>query len=292
MLLIGSHVSFNKSQLLGCVKQIISYGGNSFMFYTGAPQNTIRRNIDYNLVQEAIKLVKENNIYYNNIICHAPYIINLANNIDLNKYEFSIKFLRNEIDRCEALGVKYLVIHPGSALSLDRSNAINNIINALNKVLNKEDDFMILLETMAGKGTECGINNAELKAIITGVHYPEKIGVCLDTCHLNDSGVDISDFDNYLEKFDQEIGLEKVKCIHINDSKNLISTKKDRHANLGYGTIGFENLMNIIYHEKLKDIPKILETPFVNDKPPYKHEIDMIKKREFNPNLINDIFNS
>lgn len=197
MLLIGSHVSFNKSQLLGCVKQIISYGGNSFMFYTGAPQNTIRRNIDYNLVQEAIKLVKENNIYYNNIICHAPYIINLANNIDLNKYEFSIKFLRNEIDRCEALGVKYLVIHPGSALSLDRSNAINNIINALNKVLNKEDDFMILLETMAGKGTECGINNAELKAIITGVHYPEKIGVCLDTCHLNDSGVDISDFDNY-----------------------------------------------------------------------------------------------
>lgn len=262
------------------------------MFYTGAPQNTIRRNIDYNLVQEAIKLVKENNIYYKNIICHAPYIINLANNIDLNKYEFSIKFLRNEIDRCEALGVKYLVIHPGSALSLDRSNAINNIINALNKVLNKEDDFMILLETMAGKGTECGINNAELKAIITGVHYPEKIGVCLDTCHLNDSGVDISDFDNYLEKFDQEIGLEKVKCIHINDSKNLISTKKDRHANLGYGTIGFENLMNIIYHEKLKDIPKILETPFVNDKPPYKHEIDMIKKREFNPNLINDIFNS
>lgn len=292
MLLIGSHVSFNKSQLLGCVKQIISYGGNSFMFYTGAPQNTLRRNIDYNLVQEAIKLVKENNIYYKNIICHAPYIINLANNIDLNKYEFSIKFLRNEIDRCEALGVKYLVIHPGSALSLDRSNAINNIINALNKVLNKEDDFMILLETMAGKGTECGINNAELKAIITGVHYPEKIGVCLDTCHLNDSGVDISDFDNYLEKFDQEIGLEKVKCIHINDSKNLISTKKDRHANLGYGTIGFENLMNIIYHEKLKDIPKILETPFVNDKPPYKHEIDMIKKREFNPNLINDIFNS
>ncbi|NLL01949.1 MAG: deoxyribonuclease IV [Mollicutes bacterium] len=292
MLLIGSHVSFEKEQLLGCVKQIISYGGNTFMFYTGAPQNTIRRTIDDNLNQEAINLMKENNIYYDKIVCHAPYIINLANNLDINKYEFSIRFLRNEIDRCEALGIKYIVIHPGSALSLDKSVAINNIINALNKVISQDDEIMILLETMAGKGTECGINNEELKAIISGINFKDKIGVCLDTCHLNDSGVNMSEFDNYLSSFEQVIGLEKIKCIHINDSKNNIFSKKDRHANIGFGTLGFDNLLKIIYHEKLKDVPKILETPFVNDKPPYRHEIDMIKNKEFNPNLISDIINS
>ena len=219
------------------------------MFYTGAPQNTIRRTIDDNLNQEAINLMKENNIYYDKIVCHAPYIINLANNLDINKYEFSIRFLRNEIDRCEALGIKYIVIHPGSALSLDKSVAINNIINALNKVISQDDEIMILLETMAGKGTECGINNEELKAIISGINFKDKIGVCLDTCHLNDSGVNMSEFDNYLSSFEQVIGLEKIKCIHINDSKNNIFSKKDRHANIGFGTLGFDNLLKIIYHE-------------------------------------------
>ena len=190
------------------------------------------------------------------------------------------------------MGIKYIVIHPGSALSLDKSVAINNIINALNKVISQDDEIMILLETMAGKGTECGINNEELKAIISGINFKDKIGVCLDTCHLNDSGVNMSEFDNYLSSFEQVIGLEKIKCIHINDSKNNIFSKKDRHANIGFGTLGFDNLLKIIYHEKLKDVPKILETPFVNDKPPYRHEIDMIKNKEFNPNLISDIINS
>ena len=289
MLIIGSHVSFGKEQLLGCVEETIKYGGNVFMFYTGAPQNTFRSKIDNNLTIEAYKLMNNNNILFDKVICHAPYIINLANNLDPSRYQFSMNFLRSEIDRCISLGVKYLVFHPGSAVKLDREIAINNIINALNLVLKKEDEIMILLETMAGKGTEIGINLNELKYIIDNINLEEKIGVCIDTCHLNDSGIDLNYFDDYLNNFESLIGLDKLKCVHINDSKNEVGMKKDRHANIGLGTIGFENILKVIYHEKLKNVPKILETPYVDDKPPYKHEIKMIKNKTFNPNLLEDI---
>lgn len=289
MLIIGSHVSFGKEQLLGCVEETIKYGGNVFMFYTGAPQNTFRSKIDNNLTIEAYKLMNNNNILFDKVICHAPYIINLANNLDPSRYQFSMNFLRSEIDRCISLGVKYLVLHPGSAVKLDREIAINNIINALNLVLKKEDEIMILLETMAGKGTEIGINLNELKYIIDNINLEEKIGVCIDTCHLNDSGIDLNNFDDYLNNFESLIGLDKLKCVHINDSKNEVGMKKDRHANIGFGTIGFENILKVIYHEKLKNVPKILETPYVDDKPPYKHEIKMIKNKTFNPNLLEDI---
>jgi len=289
MLIIGSHVSFGKNQLLGCVEETIKYGGNVFMFYTGAPQNTFRSKIDNNLAIEAYKLMNNNNILFDKVICHAPYIINLANNLDPSRYQFSMNFLRSEIDRCISLGVKYLVLHPGSAVKLDREIAIDNIINALNLVLKQEDEIMILLETMAGKGTEIGINLNELKYIIDNINLEEKIGVCIDTCHLNDSGVDLNYFDDYLNNFESLIGLDKLKCVHINDSKNEVGMKKDRHANIGFGTIGFENILKVIYHEKLKNVPKILETPYVDDKPPYKHEIKMIKNKTFNPNLLEDI---
>ena len=289
MLIIGSHVSFGKEQLLGCVEETIKYGGNVFMFYTGAPQNTFRSKIDNNLTIEAYKLMNNNNILFDKVICHAPYIINLANNLDPSRYQFSMNFLRSEIDRCISLGVKYLVLHPGSAVKIDREIAIDNIINALNLVLKKEDEIMILLETMAGKGTEIGINLNELKYIIDNITLKEKIGVCIDTCHLNDSGVDLNYFDDYLNNFESLIGLDKLKCVHINDSKNEVGMKKDRHANIGLGTIGFENILKVIYHEKLKNVPKILETPYVDDKPPYKHEIKMIKNKTFNPNLLEDI---
>ena len=289
MLIIGSHVSFGKEQLLGCVEETIKYGGNVFMFYTGAPQNTFRSKIDNNLTIEAYKLMNNNNILFDKVICHAPYIINLANNLDPSRYQFSMNFLRSEIDRCISLGVKYLVLHPGSAVKIDREIAIDNIINALNLVLKKEDEIMILLETMAGKGTEIGINLNELKYIIDNITLKEKIGVCIDTCHLNDSGIDLNYFDDYLNNFESLIGLDKLKCVHINDSKNEVGMKKDRHANIGLGTIGFENILKVIYHEKLKNVPKILETPYVDDKPPYKHEIKMIKNKTFNPNLLEDI---
>ena len=290
---IGSHVSFDsKEQLLKSVKESISYNANTFMFYTGAPQNTKRSPINDGLTYKAYELMKENNFKLDKIICHAPYIVNLANDLDPSKYDFSINFLKQEVSRLEELGIKYLVLHPGSSVGIDRDKALYNIANGLNKILENHTTVTILLETMSGKGTECGINIDELKNIIDLVLYKDNIGVCLDTCHLNDSGVDISRFDEYLDTFDSIIGIDKIKCVHVNDSKNEISSHKDRHENIGYGTIGFENLINVIYNERLKDIPKILETPYVGDKkeyPPYKFEIEMIKNKKFNENLISDI---
>ncbi len=289
---LGSHVNFTNEQLLGSVKQALSYGANTFMFYTGAPQNTIRKPINGDLTKEAYKLMEENNISIDKIICHAPYIVNLANDLDPAKYDFSINFIKQEIRRLEDLGIKYLVLHPGSSVGIERKHALYNISNALNNILTSDMNVMILLETMAGKGTECGINLNELKTIIDDVVLQEKVGVCLDTCHLNDSGVDISDFDNYLNEFDNVIGLNKVKCVHINDSKNILGSHKDRHENIGFGTIGFNNLINVIYNERLKDTIKILETPYVGEKkeyPPYKYEIEMIKNKVFDDKLIEKI---
>ena len=293
MLYIGSHVSYKKdTQLLGSLDEALSYGANAFMFYTGAPQNTLRDSINDLLTYEALSKMKDNNISLDNVIVHAPYIVNLANKTDITKYEFAQNFLRQEVDRCITLGVKYMVLHPGSAVGQDRTVALNNIINGLNNILLKEDNIMILLETMAGKGTELGINLDELKYIIDGVELKDKVGVCLDTCHLNDSGVDINEFDKYLDDFDQVIGINKIHCIHINDSKNAISSHKDRHENIGLGTIGFDNLISVIYNPRLDNITKILETPYVDkDYPPYKFEIEMIKNKEFNKNLYQDILN-
>lgn len=282
MLIIGSHVGFNKDkQLLGSLDEALSYKANTFMFYTGAPQNTKRVEINDDLTQKAILKMKENNIDINNIIVHAPYIINLANNTEDDKYDFSIRFLNEEVKRCESLKIKYLVLHPGSHVGLGVDVGIKNIIFALNKVLENDNSVTILLETMAGKGTEVGSNFLELKKIIDGINRKELIGVCMDTCHMNDSGLDLTNFDNILDLFDKEIGLSYLKCIHINDSKNIIGSRKDRHENIGYGTIGFSNLINIIYNERIINIPHILETPYVGEIAPYKEEIEMIRKKEF-----------
>ncbi len=298
-IIIGSHVSFNKNeQLLGSVKEAISYGANTFMFYTGAPQNTLRNKIDDNLTKEAYELMKKNNINPNNVIVHAPYIINLAN--DNDNYNFAINFLKEEINRVEKLGMKIIVLHPGSHVKLGPIRGINNIITALNTVLTKETKVIIALETMAGKGTELGSNFEELKQIIDGVELKDKVGVCLDTCHINDAGYDLTNFDNVLVQFDEIIGLSKLVCLHINDSKNLISSHKDRHENIGFGTLGFENIIKVIYHEKLKGLPKILETPYItnNDEenkklyPPYKFEIAMIRKKQYDLELIDSVRNA
>lgn len=288
-MIIGSHVNFGSEQLLGSAKQAVSFGANTFMFYTGAPQNTIRKDIKDDLTDEAVKYMKENNIDINNVICHAPYIINLANKEKEDSWNFSISFLKNEINRITKMGINYIVVHPGNALKIDRMEALNNIAEAINNIITIDTKPMILLETMAGKGTECGINIYEINEILNKVNLKEKVGVCLDTCHLNDSGIDISKFDEYLDEFDEKIGIEKIKCVHVNDSKNEIGTHKDRHANLGYGTIGFENLINVIYNARLKNVPKILETPWIGEYPPYKIEIDMIKSKKFNPNLEEEV---
>ncbi len=296
-MIIGSHVSFSRDGLLGSVKEALSYNANTFMFYTGAPQNTIRKPIDALNIIAAKKLMQENDIDINNVICHAPYIINLANNLDEKKYDFSIYFLAQEIKRCEEMHVKYIVLHPGSSVGIERSIALDNIVFALNKILKNDSSVTILLETMAGKGTEIGCTLEEIKYLIANVAKKELIGVCLDTCHLNDAGYDLKDFDAFLQTFDTVIGLNYLKCLHLNDSKNPLNSHKDRHANIGFGQIGFDTLINIIYNEKLANIPKILETPYIGDTdedkkriyPPYKFEIAMIKDKKFNPNMLNDI---
>ena len=298
MLIIGSHVGFKGDQLLGSLKEALSYGANTFMFYTGAPQNTRRSSIDFNLTREALELMKINNIDINNVICHAPYIVNPASN-DSDKHQFAINFIKNELDRCSELNVKYMVLHPGSAVGETREEAINNIVDVLNSVLDESINVSILLETMAGKGNEMGITTQELKSIIDNVNVKSRIGVCVDTCHINDAGYDLKEFDKYLDEFDSLIGIDKIKCIHINDSKNPIDSHKDRHANIGYGTIGFDTLINVIYNSRLENVVKILETPYTGEDenddsriyPPYKFEIDMIRSKEFNNNLYDDIKN-
>ncbi len=278
MLIIGSHVGYKKdSGLVGSVEEALSYGANTFMFYTGAPQNTIRSSIDIDNVKKAYALMQDNGIDKNNVIVHSPYIINLANG-DENKFNFSCNFLSEELKRVDTFGFKYLVLHPGSHVGLGVDMGTSNIVKALNLVLDKDNsDVMILLETMAGKGSEVGRNFDELKTIIDGVSKKNRIGVCLDTCHLNDAGYDLNNFDEILESFDKLIGIDKIKCIHINDSKNTISSHKDRHENIDKGTIGLDTLIKVIDCDKLKDVPKILETPYIDGHAPYKEEIALIR---------------
>lgn len=286
MLIIGSHVSFNSNdQLLGSLEQSLSYGANTFMFYTGAPQNTTRSKINDEITKKAVKKMNENDINLENIIVHAPYIINLANAKEETKYNFSIRFLKEEVSRCEQIGIKYMVLHPGSHVGLGEEEGIKNIIFGLNEVNKTNNSVVILLETMAGKGTELGVNFNQLKTIIDGIEDKSKIGVCLDTCHLNDAGYDISNFNNVLDEFDKTIGLSYVHCIHINDSKNPLGAHKDRHENIGYGTLGFNNIINVIYNPRLDNIPKILETPWIGEYAPYKEEIEMIRNKTFNDKL-------
>ena len=277
MLYIGSHVGYNKNTgLLGSVKEALSYDANTFMFYTGAPQNTIRFKIDQKLKDEGLSLMKDHGMILDKVIVHAPYIINLANP-DSEKHQFAINFLKQEVARCEELGITKMVLHPGSHVGMGIDVGIENIIDGLNEVMKDNHSVCILLETMAGKGSEVGSNFSEIKKIIDGVENKNLIGVCLDTCHMHDSGYDISNFDKLLDEFDEIVGLSYVKCVHINDSKNVCGAKKDRHENLGKGYIGLENLLKVIYNKKLDGISMILETPYIDDLPPYKDEIKLIR---------------
>ncbi len=291
-MIIGSHVGFTKDkQLIGSIEEALSYGSTTFMFYTGAPQNTSRLPINTDLTLKAHELLEYNNIDLNNIIVHAPYIINPANNKNL---DFNVSFLKQEIKRVEELGITKIVLHPGSHVGLGTTQGLNNIIECLNLVLNESTKAHILLETMAGKGTELGYTFEQLKTIIDGVKYNDKLGICMDTCHMHDAGYDVANFDKLLNEFDQIIGLEKLECIHINDSKNIKGSHKDRHENIGLGNIGFDVISKIVNHDKLKKVPKILETPYTSLNgeriyPPYKFEIEMLKENKFNSNLIEDI---
>ena len=280
---IGSHVSMSGG-LINAAKEAYSYGANTFMIYTGAPQNTKRSPIEKLKIKEGKEFMSQNNI--SEIVVHAPYIINLASYKE-DTYNLAIDFLKQEIDRTTAIGSDYIVLHPGSFTDKTAEYGIERIANGLNQVLTENTKPFICLETMAGKGSEIGRNFEELKAIIDKVDRNEKIGICLDTCHLHDSGYNIvNNFDNVMKHFDNIIGLDKVKVIHVNGSLNKCGAKKDRHANLGADEvnpkgkdyIGFDAIYNIVHSNYLKDKIFILETPWLDTKTNlYKEEISRLR---------------
>lgn len=299
MVLLGSHVSMKgKKMLLGAAEDAVVYGANTFMIYTGAPQNTRRKAIEDMNIEAGHAFMQKNDIDVSDIVVHAPYIINLGNTVKKQNFSFAIEFMKEEIKRAEALGVTQMTMHPGAHVGAGSDRAIEQIAQGLNEIIHEKQTLQIALETMAGKGTEIGRSFEELAMIIDKVDLKDKISVTLDTCHAHDAGYNIKDdFDGVLKEFDEVVGLDKLKVIHVNDSKNIQGAGKDRHANIGFGEIGFEALNYVVHHEKLAHLPKILETPFVgtdkkNKKPPYKHEIEMLKAKIFNPNLLEDILNS
>lgn len=296
MLKIGSHVSMSgKSMLLGSSEEAVSYGANTFMIYTGAPQNTRRKSIEDLNIEAGRKHMAENGI--EEIVVHAPYIINIANTTNPATYELGVNFLRSEMERTEALGAGQIVLHPGAHVGAGSDVGIKRIIEGLNEVLTPEHNVQIALETMAGKGTECGRSFEELAMIMDGVQLNEKLSVCFDTCHTHDAGYNIvEDFDGVLNEFDKIVGIDRLKVLHINDSKNLTGMRKDRHENIGFGHIGFEALSYIVHHPQLQMVPKILETPFVGEdkkdkKAPYQFEIEMLKSKQYDKELLTKIMN-
>lgn len=295
MIKLGSHVSMSGDKMyLGSVEEALTYNANTFMIYTGAPQNTIRKSIERLNIEPALALMKENEINPEDLVVHAPYIINLANP-DEEKREFAIRFLSEEVRRTNALGINKIVLHPGSAVGKDRPQAITWIAEGVNKVIEntKGINVSIALETMAGKGNEVGKTFDELKQIIDLVNDKKRVSVCFDTCHVHDAGYDIvGDYEGVISQFDSIIGLNKISILHINDSKNERATHKDRHENIGFGHIGFDALLKFIYDERFKNIPKILETPYVEKKAPYYYEIKMIRDKAFNHNLKDIIVNN
>ena len=282
---LGSHVGMSgKDMFLNSVREAVSYGANTFMVYTGAPQNTRRKAVSELNIPAAWDLMRENHI--EEFVVHAPYIINLANTVKPDIYELAVNFLRTELERTVAMGSHVLVLHPGSHVNAGVEAGTAQIIKGLNEVLTPDLDCVIALETMAGKGSEIGRSFEELARIYDGVSCNDKLRVCFDTCHTNDAGYDIAgDFDGVIDTFDHVIGKDQIAVFHINDSKNPRGAAKDRHENLGKGEIGLEALKYVVWHPDFLDIPKILETPWYKnpDNPkdtwaPYKEEIALLRE--------------
>ena len=293
-MLLGSHVSMSgKEMLLGASKEAASYGANTFMIYTGAPQNTRRKSIQELNIPAGLEQMKENGI--SNIVVHAPYIINLGNTTKPETFQLGVDFLKSEIERTAFLEATQIVLHPGAHVGAGVDAGIAKIVEGLNEVLTVDHPVQIALETMAGKGSEIGRNFEELARIIDGVTNNDRLSVCLDTCHVHDAGYDIvNDFDGVLNEFDKIIGLDRLKVLRINDSKNVRGAAKDRHENIGFGEIGFEAIKYIVHHPQLMHLPKILETPFVgsdakNKKAPYKLEIESLRSGVFSKNLLDSL---
>lgn len=296
MLKLGSHVGMSgKDMFAGSVKEAISYGANTFMIYTGAPQNTRRKPVEELHIPEGLALMEEHGI--EEFVVHAPYIINLANTVKPETCELAVEFLRLELERTEAMHCRTLILHPGAHVGAGVDAGIAQIIKGLNEVLSVDGNVNIALETMAGKGTEIGRTFEELARIYDGVVNNQRLRVCFDTCHVNDAGYDVKDhFHEVMEEFDRIIGKDQIAVFHVNDSKNPLGAHKDRHENFGFGAIGFDSLRNVIYDEDFAEIPKILETPYIPDPetkkrsyPPYRQEIAMIREGVFRENLKEEI---
>ncbi len=281
-MIIGSHVSLSAPDyFLGSVMEALSYNASALMIYTGAPQNTFRKNVSDFRIDEARRLLSEAGISDYSVIVHAPYIINLANTTKPETFELAVDFLKQEIDRTRSIGAKVIVLHPGSHVNAGEEIGLERIIEGLNLALVDNDDIEIALETMAGKGSELGYKFEHLAYIKNSVIKSNLIKVCMDTCHMSDAGYDVFEFDRLLDEFELVVGLEHLRVIHLNDSKNLPGARKDRHANLGYGELGFDFLHKVASHPRLALVPKILETPYVNDQPPYCQEIKMLRSGIF-----------
>lgn len=286
MIKIGSHVKMGgKDMLLGSAKEAVSYGANTFMVYTGAPQNTKRKAISELNIDTAWEYMKQNGI--EDFVIHAPYIINLGNSVNPETYSLAVDFLALELERTIAMGSRVLILHPGAHVGAGAETGLRQIIQGLNAVLTADTPCYIALETMAGKGSEIGRSFEELAAIYDGVKYNDKLRICFDTCHVNDAGYDIvNDFEGVMEQFDKRLGKDQIAVFHINDSKNSMGAGKDRHANIGEGTIGFDTLRHIVHHPDFPGIPRILETPYRPDPenpdktlPPYKEEISLLLQK-------------
>ncbi|MDU5816786.1 MAG: deoxyribonuclease IV [Staphylococcus sp.] len=289
-MLLGSHVSMSgKKMLEGSAEEAHKFGESTFMIYTGAPQNTRRKSIEDLNIEKGHEAMDKYGL--SNLVVHAPYIINIANTTKPEVFQLGVDFLQNEIERTQALGAKDIVLHPGSHVGAGADKGIQQIIKGLNEVLTHDNDVRIALETMAGKGSEVGRTFEEIAQIIDGVTHNDRLSICFDTCHTHDAGYNIKeDFDGVLNEFDKIIGLDRINVVHVNDSKNEQGAHKDRHENIGFGHIGFDALNYVVHHDVFKDIPKILETPYVgedkkNKKPPYKFEIEMLKAQQFDSEL-------
>lgn len=287
---IGSHVSMSAPEyVLGSVKEALQYGANALMLYTGAPQNTRRKPMQELRIAEALELMKQSGIEESSVIVHAPYIINLANCLKEETFQLGVEFLEKEIKRVQALHATTLVLHPGSHVKAGEEAGLEKIIQGLDEAMHDMQDVHIAIETMAGKGSEIGYTFDHIAYLIKHAKYGDHIGVCMDTCHIHDAGFDLSDFDAILDEFDEKIGLDRLLCMHINDSKNIKGAKKDRHANIGFGEIGFDKLCTIVHHPRVAHVVKILETPYVDGHPPYKYEIAMLKNKVFDEHLLDKI---
>ncbi|MDO4467956.1 MAG: deoxyribonuclease IV [Bacillota bacterium] len=280
-MILGSHCSLKAPHyFLGSVKEALSYGANTLMIYTGPPSNSKRKDISSFKIAEGKVLMEAYGMKMEHIVIHAPYIINLGNSKKPETSQFGVEFLKEELKRVNQLGAKILVLHPGSHVQAGEAIGMEWIIRGLNEVLEEDDsDIKIALETMAGKGAECGRTFEQLAYIRKNIKKSDRIGFCFDTCHTWDAGYDLSNFDAVIEEFDRILGIENILVFHINDSKNPIGARKDRHENIGKGYIGFDILHQIVHDPRFETVPKILETPYVDGNAPYKEEIEMLKKR-------------